>query len=211
VSFDRVAPHYRWLETLVFGKQLQRARVAFVREIGSPRRVLIVGEGNGRFLAEFVRLHPGAAVDCIEASARMIELARARIPDGRVNFIHRKMEEVSLETGSYDLLVTHFFLDCFGEETLAPVIAKLANSATPDAQWLVADFCAPAKGWRHLPARFLLASMYFFFRAVARIEARRLIDYRPLLRQHGFEPTKEMLSPNEMIRSEYWRRTPPLG
>ena len=77
VSFNLIARHYRWLETIVFGNQLQQARLAFVRDVGAPRRVLLVGEGNGRFLAEFVRAHPGAAIDCVEASA--FSLARCSL------------------------------------------------------------------------------------------------------------------------------------
>jgi ubiquinone/menaquinone biosynthesis C-methylase UbiE len=213
VSFDRVASHYRWLETLVFGNQLQQARVAFMREIGSPRRVLIVGEGDGRFLAEFVRSHPAAAVDCIEASGQMIELARRSLdPQACVNFIQTDIGEAELAPNFYDLVVTHFFLDCLGEGALAAVIVKLANSATPDAQWLVADFSEPSKSWRRLPARFLIALMYFFFRLAAGIEARQLVDYRPLLQAEGFVLAEALQSPNEIIRSERWRRrTSPPG
>jgi ubiquinone/menaquinone biosynthesis C-methylase UbiE len=159
VSFDRVAPHYRWLETVAFGGQLQEARVAFVREIGSPRRILIVGEGNGRFLATLVREHPGASVDCIEASARMIALARQRVNAAQVNFIEADLSEVALPAGAYDLVVTHFFLDCFDDHGLPLLIERLARAATPDARWLIADFHPPRRGWRRWQARGLIAIM----------------------------------------------------
>jgi ubiquinone/menaquinone biosynthesis C-methylase UbiE len=206
VNFDRVAAPYRWLETIVFGHQLQQARIAFVREVGRPRRVLVVGEGNGRFLAELVRIHPQARVDCIEASARMIELARAEVGAAQVAFIQADVRSVALAKNSYDLIVTHFLLDCFSEETLAPLIRRLAGTTTAEARWLVADFCYPRRGWRRFRARLLIATMYFFFRLAARIEARRLVDYHPLLRAQGFEIEKEMNAPNETIRSELWRR-----
>ena len=125
MNFDRVAASYRWLETIVFGTQLQQARVAFLREIGRPRRVLVVGEGNGRFLAEFVRLHPETAVDCIEASARMIALARRAAGAAQVAFIQADIRAVALPRNSYDLIVTHFLLDCFSEETLPLLIDRL--------------------------------------------------------------------------------------
>lgn len=206
MNFDRVAASYRCLETIVFRNQLQQARLAFVRELAPPRRVLIVGEGNGRFLAELLQVHPGVPVDCLELSPRMIELARRAAGRSQVTFIQTDARTFALPANSYDLIVTHFLLDCFAEETLAPLIPRFADAATPDAQWLVADFCYPARGWHLLWARFLIAAMYFLFRAVVRIEARQLVDYRPLLRGQGFECTNELISPNEMIRSELWRR-----
>ncbi len=210
MNFDRVAPHYRWLETLVFGRKLQEARIAFVRQIAPPRRVLVAGEGNGRFLAEFVRAHPGAEVDCVEASARMIEIARARIQSGRVRFICADLREVKLEREAYDLLVTHFFLDCFAAKGLAEIVAKLAALATAEAQWLIAEFCEPAAGWGRFGARGLIAAMYFFFRAVAGIEGCRLLDYQPLVRSAGFCLTSQTLLANGMIRSQLWQRKSPI-
>jgi ubiquinone/menaquinone biosynthesis C-methylase UbiE len=207
VNFDRVAPSYRWLETIVFGNQLQQARAAFVREIGRPRHVLIVGEGNGRFLAELLRVHPGVQVDCIESSARMIEMARRAVGGMEVRFIQADVRTVPLRNNSYDLIVTHFLLDCFSEKTLAPLLRQLVDAATAEVRWLIADFCYPPRGWQRLRARLLLGTMYFFFRAAAGIEARRLVDYRPFLRAQGFECRQEMISPNEMIRSELWRRS----
>ncbi len=207
MSFDRVAPFYRGLERLVFGDQLQQARVAFLGELEPPRRVLIVGEGDGRFLVEFVRRYPAAQIDCVDASARMIALARSRLGERQaVNFIQADLRNLSLAAGRYDLVVTHFFLDCFAEEALATVVAKLADSAASEAQWLIADFCRPPRGWRRLWARWLIAVMYGFFRLVAGIEGGRLIEYGHLLRARGFSCTMSVLSPNELVRSERWRR-----
>jgi hypothetical protein len=42
VNFDSVAASYRQLETIVFGDQLQQARVAFLGKIDTPHRVLVL-------------------------------------------------------------------------------------------------------------------------------------------------------------------------
>jgi len=206
VSFDRVARIYRWLEAFVFGNQLQEARLAFLDKIGSAGRVLVVGEGDGRFLAEFVRLHPKSEVDCIEASGAMLRLAQARAESPRINFIHQDVNESFLEREVYDLVVTHFVLDCFNERTLSHLIEKLCSAAAPSSRWLIADFCEPATGWRRWWGRFLIAIMYQFFRAVAGIEATRLVDFAPFLRLGGFTLSTQVFSPNKMIRSQLWTR-----
>src|SRR5437016_5407100 len=51
MNFDRVAPHYRWLETVTFGSALEKSRNYWIRRVPRPKRALIVGEGNGRFLS----------------------------------------------------------------------------------------------------------------------------------------------------------------
>ncbi|MDQ3117219.1 MAG: class I SAM-dependent methyltransferase [Verrucomicrobiota bacterium] len=207
MSFDRVAPFYRRIERVVFGGQLQQARLAFVRDLPTPHRVLIVGEGDGRFLFEFVRLHPGARVDCVDASARMIALARSRLGAGsEVNFIRTDLREFSFETGCYDLVVTHFFLDCFAGAALREVVQRLAGAGTPEALWLLADFRVPEAGWQRFHARFWIRAMYLFFRLASRLEARRLDDPSPFLRENGFACKRERTSCFGMIQSSVWQR-----
>lgn len=208
MSFDRVAPHYRWLETLVFGNQLQQARLAFVRQIGSPHRVLIVGEGDGRFLAEFVSVHPAAAIDCVEASARMIELARRRLrEESLVHFIQADIRNLELVPNSYDLIVTYFFLDCFAGAALREVVQKLACAATADASWLLADFRIPNCGWQNFHAQLWIRAMYCFFRLTSGLQAQHLDDPSPLLKAGGFKCVRQQLIRFGMIQSELWRRS----
>jgi ubiquinone/menaquinone biosynthesis C-methylase UbiE len=212
VSFDAIAPGYRTLETIAFGNALQRARVACLGEIGSPRRALIVGEGNGRFLAAFLQRHPLVRIDCIDCSERMLELARQRIlrtvPDaiGRVTFL---LADVASWTPNdrYDLIVTHFLLDCFSTQQVGAIVAKLAQATFPTAAWLLADFRIPEAGFARAHARLWLAAMYWFFRSVARIEARDLVDPSPFLRAEGFVLERQILFRVGMLKSELWRNT----
>jgi ubiquinone/menaquinone biosynthesis C-methylase UbiE len=213
VSFDAIAPWYRALETIAFGNALQRARVACLEEIDPPRRALILGEGNGRFLRELVRRHPGIEVDCVDASERMLHLARRRIerelPDNlnRIRFLQRDITSLAPTQRAYDLVVTHFFLDCFSEKQIADVVGRLARAAASQATWLLADFCVPPDDFRRVHARAWLAAMYRFFRFTARIEARALVDPSPFLSAAGFELVHQHLSRNGMLKSELWRRT----
>ena len=214
MSFDRVAPHYRWLETITFGTTLQRARTFFVGEATRAKRVLIVGEGNGRFLLELLRDAEGAQIDCVDSSAAMLDLARQRLarhhPDaiGRVRFIRSTLEDWPLPDCRYDLIVTHFVLDCFPPQPLEAVVAKLAHAATPAANWLLADFDYPATPARRLHARLWIAAMYLFFRTVAGIEARSLVDPSLLLQSHGFVCRQRKEFCRGMVKTEVWTRRP---
>ncbi len=211
MSFDAVAPWYRTLETIAFCNALQRARIACLDEIGSPRRALILGEGNGRFLAAILQSHPLVRIDCVDDSERMLDLARRHVqetnPDAisRVAFIR---DDVSSWTPNdrYDLIVTHFFLDCFSTRQVGLVVAKLAQAAAPNAIWLLADFRIPKAGFARVQARAWLAVMYLFFRSAAGIEAQELVDPSPFLRVEGFTLAQQHLFRLGMLKSELWRR-----
>ncbi|MEP6585218.1 MAG: class I SAM-dependent methyltransferase, partial [Candidatus Udaeobacter sp.] len=170
MSFDLVAPHYRWLETILFGNRLQLARTYWIDKIARPKRTLILGEGNGRFLCELLRVYPRLQVDCVDASNTMLQLTRMRVrrtfPESfpHVHFFCEDILNWSPQK-SYDLLVTHFFLDCFPRNELSLIVEKLANAAKPGATWLIADFAIPQQRFARARARLLLSLMYAFFRA----------------------------------------------
>ena len=212
MSFDAVAPWYRALETIAFGNALQRCRVHWLGQIRSPRHALIVGEGDGRFLCELLRAHPKVRVDCVDSSERMLQLARKRmeheLPELRdhVRFLCHDVTHWTPPANAYDLLVTHFLLDCFPQAELARVVKNIAATAKPDAEWLLADFRLPNGGFARLQAQAWLTAMYQFFRFAARIPARELIDPTPHLQAGGFSLVHQHLSREGMLKSELWRR-----
>jgi ubiquinone/menaquinone biosynthesis C-methylase UbiE len=209
VSFDSIAPYYRWIETIVFGNALQRARIYWIDAIPHPKRALIVGEGNGRFLCELLRVHPKIDIDCIDASERMLQLTRSRVrrthPESlaHVRFFHQNILNWS-PRHSYDLLVTHFLLDCFESEKLELIVAKLAETARQNAVWLIADFTLPKEHFARAHATLWLRVMYAFFRLTARIKAKKLVDPTPYLEANGFIRTSMKLSRWRMLRADVY-------
>ena len=209
MNFDLVAPHYRLLETIAFGNALQTARTYWIEQIPRPRRALVVGEGNGRFLCELLRAHPKIDIDCIDASRVMLALARARVRQLRpeslasVRFIHLDVLTWS-PLNSYDLLVTHFFLDCFPPDQVGAIVAKLARAARPAAIWLIADFCIPHRRFARIHAKFWVRMMYAFFRVFAGIPAKELVDPTPYLQCNGFVRSSRRLSRGGMLRSDLY-------
>ncbi len=209
MSFDRLAPHYRWMEWLLAGGKLHRCRTAFIRSVPPPRRVLMAGEGNGRCLVEVLRAYPDARFTCVDSSAPMLERARARvraagIVGDAVEFIHADIHEWAAPAARFDLLVTNFFLDCFRAEQLAEIVPRLAASAVPGAHWLLADFCEPKSGAAKWRARFILRAMYFFFRHTTRLPACRLTPPDPFLSSAGFRLRERRHSEWGLLHTDLW-------
>ena len=212
MSFDPVATSYQTLERMAFGDSLHRCRIACLDEIGPPGRTMLVGEGNGRFLCELLRRYPDVEIDCVDSSWTMLQLARDRVEAQlhsglkRVRFLHHDIKTWDCPEHRYDLVVTHFFLDCFPEPVVAGIIEKLAHAATAGATWLLADFRVPQNRLARLHASVWLRAMYLFFRITTRIEARRLADLNPFLRAQGFDLDRQHLFRSGMLKSELWRR-----
>lgn len=211
MSFDRLAPHYRWMERVLAGGKLQRCRLAWLGEVRDCRNVLVVGEGPGRFLAEAARALPSARFCCVDASAAMLDQAKsAWIQAGgepaRAQFLQAELPAWEPPAGAFDLVVTHFFLDCFPPDLLAAVVTRLAAAAGADARWLLADFCVPTRGAARLRAWLVLWAAYTFFRAATRLPARRLAPPDACLEAEGFRLVQRRTSDWGLLHSDLWQR-----
>ncbi|MBI3876561.1 MAG: class I SAM-dependent methyltransferase [Verrucomicrobia bacterium] len=211
MGFDVLAPHYRWMESVLAGSKLHRCRTAFLNSIPSPRRALLVGEGNGRFLVDFVRAHPACRVTCVDASAAMLAHARNRLSASgakaeAVEFVCADLCEWLPPEKQFDLVVTHFFLDCFRPDQLEEIVPRLAAAAAPHAHWLLADFCEPAGGFAKWRARLILHAMYLFFRCITRLSAKNLTPPDALLVRCGFTLRERRVAEWGLLHSDLWVR-----
>lgn len=215
MNFDLLAPHYRWMEFVLAGNKLQRCRTAFLDSVGSVRRILIVGEGNGRFLAECRRKLKNAQIMCLDASSRMIRLARRRVEGQRlsqrdIQFVHTDLFEWTPPSRPFDLVVTHFVLDCFGSAQLRRAIELLATVTTVDAQWLIADFQVPPAGFLRYRAEAIHWLMYSFFRTVTGLSAHRMTCPDQTLMKNGFALRERRESEWGLLHTDHWTRVGPV-
>lgn len=188
-DFDAIAPWYERLEKLTFGGALQRCRVALLDPAGSARRVLIAGEGDGRFLETLQRACPSARITVVDASRRMIELARRRTGgSANVRLVHGDVLDAALELPEVDLVVTCFFLDCFEGREQSRVIQRLRACLGPGGRWLWADFAIPEAQPMKLLARGGIALLYRFFGATTGLRTRRLTDVKSDFRKSDMQP-----------------------
>jgi ubiquinone/menaquinone biosynthesis C-methylase UbiE len=211
MSFDALAPHYRWMEFVLAGNKLQRCRTAFLDLVDGAQRVLILGEGNGRFLAECRQKLPIASITCVDASVRMLALARARLQrfglaSDRTAFVLADALDWTPPARAFDLIVSHFFLDCFRRDQLERLIANLSNAAMPRASWLLADFQIPSTRLLRHRAQLIHLLMYAFFRAATHLPARQLTPPDEFLKAHGFELRKRKVSEWGLLHTDRWVR-----
>ena len=205
MNFDPVARWYRWLEGLAFGDALQRCRVALIEHTRNAANVLILGEGDGRFLEAFLRSNPTADVTVVDSSREMVRLAKARIGrSDRVTFLCGDVRHIDLGEQEFDLIVTHFFLDCFDEENVRRVVGDLRQRLSDAGRWLWSDFAIPAGGWVAMLAKGVVWGLYRFFRLTTRIEATRLVNVEMIFNESGMEMRSERSFINGLIHSELW-------
>ena len=192
------------------GRALERRRWEFLPEAADARRVLMLGEGDGRFLAAFLKANPRAEVDYVDLSARMLALAARRAGEstGRVHFHHADARVWPLPDGAaYDLVVTHFFLDCFTTEQLATLLDRLAPATTVGARWIVSEFHQPGHGIAAWRASLWIGGLYAFFGLATGLKVRQLPAYQPLLQAHGFHAQRTVTADAGLLVSELWRRS----
>jgi len=211
MSFDRLAPHYRWMEFVLAGEKLQRCRTAFLDRVSAPETILIWGEGNGRFLVECRRKWKDARIVCADASERMLALANERIEQcgldtSGIEFLKADVLGWRPTRKQFDLVVTHFFLDCFRAEQLQQIVDRLSFAARPNAAWLLADFQTPPDGLQRWRAKLILQSMYLFFGLAAQLPARRLTPPDCYLTSHDFLLRERRVSEWGLLHSDLWQR-----
>lgn len=193
MSFNRIAPYFERLEKIVFNNQMQCCRTAFLSELPCVKKVALIGEGDGRFLVELLKENKFEKIHYIDSSEKMLELARKRVQKfssnelSLVEFFHCDLMSEAMPCQNYDLVVTNFFLDLFNEQGLKKNISKIAAACKETAIWLYADFQISSGLLPRVRSLAWMKVMYVFFRVIAKIQSRSLIDPAEILESKGFQ------------------------
>ena len=204
-NFDGVARWYRWLEYSAFWSTLEQCRFTLLPELVDAHRVLILGEGDGRFLQKFLTGNEHAQIDVVDASPAMLKLAHSRVSEeqlDRVRFHQTDVRYWSFPKAEYDTIVTCFFLDCFTQDTLVDLLPRIAKSAKPGAQWLLAEFADAST----LRTRIWLSALYAFFRVTTNLEASRLAPLSELLSEEKWERKHRQKFSGGLMTAELWQK-----
>ena len=212
-NFNRVARVYRWLEYLALGPLLARTRRQFLPEIASARYALVLGDGDGRFLARLLRRTPQLRALALDSSQSMLSLLQRRcVRDGTAHRL--QIRHISGEIGTLrpaageprpDLIVTHFFLDCFADTEVMALAQQLAGLAAPRCLWVLSEFGLPKQPVFHVLAKGYVRLLYFAFRLLTGLQVRSLPAIEPALRLAGFRRLARHQRLGGFLYAELWQ------
>ncbi len=212
-NFDRIAALYRPLEYLTLGRALERCRLHFLPQLRSRTQALVLGDGDGRFLAQLLHQNPTLHADAIDTSAAMLQLLRTRCRAAEPRLRTHQTDALTFAATQpaipYDLVVTHFFLDCLTQPEVDLLAARIAPHLAPGALWLVSDFRIPTGPWA-LPARILVRSLYLAFRMLTGLRVTALPDHESALTHAGLTRIAQHRSFAGILTTELWSRAQPV-
>jgi SAM-dependent methyltransferase len=210
-NFDRIASLYRPLEYLTLGRTLERCRLHFLPQLRSATRALVLGDGDGRFLAQLLRQNAKLRADAVDTSPAMLALLEARGLSAQTRLRIHQADALTFTTeppaAPYDLVVTHFFLDCLTQPEVDTLAANIVPYLTPNALWLVSDFRIPTGPWT-LPARLLVRSLYLAFRILTGLRVTALPDHEAAFTRAGLSRIAVQRSLAGILTTELWARMP---
>ena len=210
-NFDPIARPYRWLEYLTFGPYLERCRFHFLNQLSTHRRALVLGDGDGRFTARLLAANPQLVIDAVDSSAAMLKLLAERVSrlghpaEERLKTIHSDALAFKPELPGYDLVVTHFFLDCLTDQKLATLLANLQPSLAPETTWLVSEFAIPRRQPAALVARLVIATLYRAFRTLTGLRVQKLPDYESVFLRNGFALSGQKTFLGGLLVTQLWQ------
>jgi hypothetical protein len=206
-NFDGLAKLYRWMELLTFGPLLSRCRTAFLSEIAWAHRGVVLGDGDGRFTAELLRANAQVEIDAVDVSPAMIEvlLRRAGTNSQRVRAHCADAREWTPEDAEYDLVATHFFLDCLTTEECRALAAKVRKASSSSTVWIVSEFAVPEGRFGQFVAQPVVWLLYRGFGVLTGLRIRSLPDHHSALRDAGFALAQRRTRLFGLLASEMWR------
>ena len=203
-DFDRVARVYRWAEYLALGRTLQRAREYFLPRLTECKSALALGDGDGRFLARLLQQNPEMQAVAVDTSSAMLALLRERC-GSRVRTVQLSALEVQAEPET-DLVVTHFFLDCFTQPEVETLATHLCAQLEPGTLWAVSDFGTPQARWLRPFAAAYVRSLYLAFRILTGLRVTQLPNPQRALDLAGLVRLERKEFLFGLVYTELWQR-----
>lgn len=189
-GFDRIAPIYDVLTRIASFNQINKSQLAFLSQLSTYATCLILGGGTGCFLHKLLEENKTIQVTYVDASEKMIALAKKRISKNlpnelhRVTFICKCVEDVELE--SYNVIVCNYFLDLFDDAYVSELILRFKKHMNKDGVLYITDFSIPEKGLMHWSTKVGLKMLYLFFRCTTNLSTQKIPAIDTIVKENGF-------------------------
>jgi SAM-dependent methyltransferase len=207
-NFNHLARIYRWMEWLTFGPFLQRCRTAFLSSLLQRHRGLVLGDGDGRFTSRLLRENTYIIIDAVDASEAMLRQLANRVSSNsrRVHTHIADARTFQPAHHDYDLIATHFFLDCLTTTEVKLLASRLCRHAAPDALWVISEFAIPSNLYGRAIARPLISALYLAFGILTSLRIRELPNHYVALAQSGWSLVHRKKRLAGLLISELWQR-----
>lgn len=210
-NFDHIARIYRWAEYLSLGRMLVCTRNHFLPMIAHRRCALVLGDGDGRFLACLMRQNPGLQALAVDTSRVMLQLLLNRCMRGipsanrRLQTQHTSALNVT-PSEEIDLIVSHFFLDCLAQTEVDSLTKRLAVQVPPGTLWLISDFGTPRPRVLRPFAAVYIRVLYLGFHLLTGLRTTHLPDTESSLTCAGFRRIARHDRLFGLLYTELWQR-----
>jgi hypothetical protein len=181
----------------------------FLPSLMESRRALAIGDGDGRFLAKLLEKNDTLHATAIDSSAAMLKLLSKRCARFAKRLEIQQVDVlrfVGTDSEPYDLVVTHFFLDCLTQSEVELLAKHIDGLSAPGALWVVSDFRI-APGILRLPTRLFVRTLYFVFQILTGLKTRRLPDHASALASAGFTRIDSRLLLCGLLTTELWQKS----
>ena len=198
-SFDNLARHYQLLERMLFGNQLALARRKALDDLPiHPNKILLIGDGDGRFCQDILTARADTEIVSIDSSPRMLDQARKRLVDAnlnpqRVDFVEEDVRQYDFPKSEYDFIALNFVLDCFRQEELDSLLPRIEASLKPTGYIGYSDFAIPNRSvFSRFVANTIVSLLYIVFRMTTNLQAKCLPNI-------NWSKTMHLVSRNERL------------
>lgn len=177
-DFDRIAQLYSLAEFVLYGDGLQLSRIHFLDKFINAKKVIFLGEGDGRSLAYFLEKNRNSTIDYVDTSVAMLKIAKMNCRNSpRVNFYHENLLNYLAEQPSseVDLVVCPFILDTFNDAQISMIESEIHRILQPKGSWLITDYQT-----KNIYHSIHISLLYKFFSWVSGLRVQSLPDWNRL-------------------------------
>ena len=190
-GYDRIVFVYDFIAGFFSFNQINKSQLGFLLHLSDQSSCLILGGGTGYFLQKLLEMNKTIHVTYIDASANMIAAAQQRIqkkiPDAldRVAFFCKEVE--NFEWQKYDVIVSNYFLDLFGEDHVQVLVKKFNKYLNPQGFVYITDFHIPETNsfvkWGTILG---LKILYRVHKSITKMEVRKLPKIEKIMMMQNF-------------------------